>query len=111
MPADGTLPNGLTPTQRFWGAYMQDNGAFGTGGSGTTGPGHTGGVWDPNKWNSARCDTVEKNLFPCSNLGSNVSGLALTSWHTMYHESDPKYSVLGIARTVASWSTRRWAAV
>jgi hypothetical protein len=98
LPADGTLPNGLTPTQRFWGAYMQDNGAFGTGGNGTTGPGHTGGVWDPNKWNSARCDTVEKNLFPCSNLGSNVSGLALTSWHTMYHESDPKYSVLGIAK-------------
>jgi hypothetical protein len=98
LPADGTLPNGLTPTQRFWGAYMQDNGAFGTGGNGVTGPGHSSGVWDPNKWNSARCDTVEKNLFPCLNLGANIPTLTVTSWHTMYHESDPKYTVLGIAK-------------
>src|SRR5262249_3775479 len=38
-PADAS--NGaLNPTAKFWGAYMADNGAFGTGGNGITGPGH-----------------------------------------------------------------------
>ena len=88
---------GLTPTQRFFGAYMADNGAFGTGGNGVTGPGH-GGSWNINLWNSARMDTVEKNLFPAANLGPNIPTLDPNNWHTTYHESDPKYTILGISK-------------
>ena len=49
----------------FWGEYMADNGAFGTGGNGTTGPGH-GASWDPNRWNSARCDSAGSTCSPRS---------------------------------------------
>ncbi len=89
----------LSPVQRFWGAYMADNGAFGTGGNGVTGPGHgTDGTWDPNRWNSARMDTLESNLFPCLNLGPNIPTLDASQWMTTYHESDPKWAILGIAK-------------
>ncbi len=94
-PANG----GLTVVDRFWGAYMADNGAFGTDGNGTSGPGHPGGVWDPNRWNSARMDTVETNFFPMQNIDPNLSGLSNSGFYmTCYHESDPKYAVLGIAK-------------
>jgi hypothetical protein len=96
--ADAT--NGaLSPVNKFWGAYMADNGAFGTGGNGVTGPGH-GGSWDPNRWNSARMDTVEVNHFLGSGFGNNGSTAALApgQYMTAYHESDPKYTILGIAK-------------
>jgi hypothetical protein len=84
---------------KFWGAYMADNGAFGTGGNGTTGPGH-GGSWNPNRWNSARMDTVENNHFIGSGFLANnsTSKLSPGSYMTAYHESDPKYVTLGIAK-------------
>jgi hypothetical protein len=87
---------------KFWGAYMADNGAFGTGGNGTTGPGH-GGVWDPNRWNSARMDTMEQNFFPCDgiqgNIGTNpTGGRVLGAFMSSYHEADPKYGILGIVK-------------
>src|SRR4029453_14799096 len=41
----------------FWGEYMADNGAYGTGGNGVSGPGHPGG-WGEHRWNSARWDTA-----------------------------------------------------
>ncbi|TMQ71784.1 MAG: hypothetical protein E6K80_04550 [Candidatus Eisenbacteria bacterium] len=89
----------LTPAQRFWGAYMADNGAFGTGGDGVTGPGHlNGNNWNPNIWNSARMDTIESNLFPCANIAGNLSGLDASQWQTTYHEADPKYAILGVAK-------------
>src|SRR4029077_18194019 len=56
----------------FWSEYTKDNGAFGTGGNGTTGPGHNPALgtganfskrWSPFIWNSARCDTVDFNVF------------------------------------------------
>ena len=37
------------------------------------GPGHPGGVWDPNRWNSARCDTAELNLFPAQDLSKSAA--------------------------------------
>jgi hypothetical protein len=85
----------------FWGAYMADNGAFGTGApmDGVSGgPGHPGGVWDPNRWNSARCDTAEIDLFPADAAGANLSQLTPGVWATMLHESDPKFGALGIAK-------------
>src|SRR5262249_3653090 len=81
----------------FWGSYMADNGAFGTGGNGTTGPGH-GGSWDPNRWNSARCDTVEINLFPAIANNGNLNVLVPGHYATMYNESDPKFATLGTAK-------------
>jgi hypothetical protein len=88
----------LSATQRFWGAYMADNGAFGTGGNGTTGPGHAGNQWDPNKWNSARMDTLETNVFPCLNISLNIATLDPSQWMTTYHEADPKYTILGSSK-------------
>lgn len=89
----------LTATQKFFGAYMANNGAFGTGGNGVSGPGHlNGNNWDPNKWNSARMDTLESNLFPCLNLGTNLPVLDAGQWVSNYHELDPKYTVLGQAK-------------
>ena len=85
----------------FWGSYLDDNGVFGTGApmNGVTrGPGHPGGAWDPNRWNSARCDTAELNLFPESGGHGNLSALKPGQWASMLHESDPKYAVLGIIK-------------
>jgi hypothetical protein len=84
---------------RFWGTYMGNNGVYGTGGNGTTsGPPIT--VWDPNRWNSARVDTVETNFFPITGVfGSGASDqLTPGSYMSTYHESDPKYTVLGLAK-------------
>jgi len=97
----GDATNGaLTAADKFWGAYLADNGAFGTGGSGVSGPGHPGGSWDPNRWNSARCDTAEMNFFPIDGLfpSGATSQLTSGSYMSTYHESDPKYTVLGIAK-------------
>lgn len=75
----------------FWGEYLAANGAFGTSG------GHTGGVWDPNVWNSARMDTAESNLFPVQSLG-DLSHVSPCLWSATYHESDPKFTTLGIPK-------------
>jgi hypothetical protein len=84
----------------FWGSYLADNGAFGTGGNGTTGPGHgaTGTSWDIHRWNSARCDTAENNLFPALGNNANLPGITTGVWASTYHESDPKYGTLGIVK-------------
>ena len=103
LATPGDASNGaLGPVDKFWGAYMADNGAFGTGGNGTTGPGH-GTVWDPNRWNSARMDTLEQNFFPCDGIGSNIStnstgGRLVGAYMSAYHEQDPKYTILGIVK-------------
>ncbi|HET9327115.1 MAG TPA: FlgD immunoglobulin-like domain containing protein [Candidatus Eisenbacteria bacterium] len=95
----GDVGAAIPSASKFWGAYIADNGGFGTGGNGATGPGHAGAVgnWDWNKWNSARMDTVETNFFPTSLLDPTAStNLTPGVWMTMYHESDPKYATLGI---------------
>ena len=91
LPGDGS----------WFGEYLLDNGAFGTGApmDGTSpGPGHPGGVWDPNRWNSARCDTAELNLFPAAAADPDPSRLTPGAWATMLHESDPHYLKLGIPK-------------
>ncbi|MBI5169986.1 MAG: hypothetical protein HZA61_10895, partial [Candidatus Eisenbacteria bacterium] len=76
----------------FWGQYLSDPGQFGTAG------GHYGGTfWDPMTWNSARMDTVERNIFPVTGSKPGAIGTSLTAgqYMTTYHELDPKYSTLG----------------
>jgi hypothetical protein len=74
----------------FWGTYMANNGPFGSPG------GHLGGTkWDQHTWNSARMDTAEFNIFPVEALG-DLPGIRSCIWSGTYHESDPKYAVLGI---------------
>jgi hypothetical protein len=89
----------LTATEKFWGAYLANDGTYGTPYPGNT---HVmpGGVWDPNGWCSARMDTVEKNFFPITGVFANGTTSQLTPafYMTMYHESDPKYTILGIAK-------------
>ena len=82
----------------WWGQYLADNGAFGTGGNGVTGPGHAGGVWSENIWNSARCDSVDVNRFGFATDVNFASGAA--NWEACYHESDPKYATLGISKNI-----------
>jgi hypothetical protein len=87
-----------TPTQ-FWGAYLAANGEFGSGApmdGVSQGPGH-GGSWKQDLWNSARCDTAELNIFPVTAKG-NLPGLAAGTYMNTYHESDAKFSVLGITK-------------
>ena len=74
----------------FWGQYITAPGPFSKGD-------HFGGTrWDHLTWNSARCDTAELNFFPIN--GPVVAGSALTggTYIGMLHESDPKYTTLGI---------------
>ena len=76
----------------FFGTYMQHNGFFGSGpsqlsGDPAGGPGHVGG-WDINLWNSARCDTAERNLFPTAN-NTNQVGISAGTYAAMYAEGDP----------------------
>ncbi len=76
----------------FWGQYLANPGAYGTPG------GHLGGTrWDPNTWNSARCDTAERNFFPVASRG-NLPELQSCLWSATYHEADPKFTTLGILK-------------
>jgi len=77
----------------FFGEYMANAGAFTSSGS------HVGheGNWSPHKWNSARMDTVESNLFPTANNNASV-GLTPGLYAGMYHESDPHFLTLGITK-------------
>jgi hypothetical protein len=89
------VPNAASAN--FWESFLADNGAVGTGGNGLSGPGHPGGVWDPNVWNSARCDTAESNLFPVAARG-NLPGIQPGRYASMYNEADPKYTTLGVPK-------------
>src|SRR5262249_21895459 len=84
-------------SSNFWESYMGNNGSYGTvyaGGSHAM----PGGRWDPNGWCSARMDTMERNLFPCENVDANLSSLTPAAWMSTYHEEDPRYTTLGIAK-------------
>jgi hypothetical protein len=76
----------------FWGQYLADRGPFGSA------SGHVGDTWNPDVWNSARCDTAERNLLPVDGLAPGLSGLTAGTWMSTYHEADPKFATLGILR-------------
>ncbi len=84
----------------FWGSYMQDVGVFGgdgsvyvssmkpMGGAGGYNTAITANSWDPNCWLSARCDTLENNLFPVDLVNSNASGIQPGQYQSTYHETE-----------------------
>ena len=74
----------------FWGEYMQSPGEFSKGSH--------AGRWDPDTWNSARCDTAEQNLFPVDGRAENLGGLVPGRWASTYHEEDSKFGTLGILK-------------
>lgn len=76
----------------FWGQYLASNGTFGSS------PGHSGNTWSPDVWNSARCDTAQRNLFPVNGRANNISNLQANRWISTYHELDPKFATLGITK-------------
>ncbi len=76
----------------FWGQYLSNPGEFGS-----PGGHHAGTRWDPDTWNSARMDTAEINLFPVEGRG-NLTRANPCVWSATLHESDPKFSVLGVVK-------------
>jgi hypothetical protein len=54
--------------------------------------------WDPNVWVSARCDTLEANIYALQGRGVLGGPGNPTLWMTTYHESDKRYDVLGIVK-------------
>jgi hypothetical protein len=74
----------------FWGQYMASPGQFSKGT-------HAGG-WNVDTWNSARCDTAELNMFPADGRAAGLSQLTPTRWASMYHEDDPRFTMLGIPK-------------
>ena len=106
-PDQGTLVR--RPDQRavvtkgdgsFWDQYRQIPGDFASPNASTLHHNAVGG-WDPNVWNSARCDTAEINLFARQGAGSgNILGGPPWpyDWMATYHESDPHFATLGISK-------------
>ncbi len=76
----------------FWGQYIANPGQFSSPGA------HSGGKWDYLAWNSARCDTVETNIFPVTGKASSGVDFNGNTYQTTYHESDPHYEALGILK-------------
>jgi len=78
----------------FWESYLGNNGSFGSLGGHPT----VAGVkkWSNLVWNSARCDTAEQNLYQISARGIGVPGPG--TYATMYEETDPKFTTLGIEK-------------
>jgi hypothetical protein len=74
----------------FWGQYMASPGEVAVGSHGP------GAKWSPLVWNSARCDTTELNILPVGGGSPTSTGLTPGAWMSMYHESDPKFTALGV---------------
>ena len=76
----------------FWGQYIANPGEVSAGT-------HNGGLsWDHLTWNSARMDTSQANVFPVGGATPTGQGLVTGGWMTMYHESDPKFTALGVSK-------------
>jgi flagellar hook capping protein FlgD len=100
VPSDTTRIS--TADGSFWTAYILNPGESKTGFP-TTGPCKGGGLlrhdqrWNPLVWCNARMDTADQNLFPIEARSIN-SPVQVGTYATIYHESDPKFSTLGISR-------------
>lgn len=86
----------------FWSNYIANNGVHGTPGGHVAAAGR--GAWNPNVWNSARCDTAETNLFPNGGVPGATPNAVVpvpSDFATNYHDSDPRGSAaqLGISTT------------
>src|SRR5439155_24085105 len=78
----------------FWDQYREHPGTFATPNASTLHKTHPSG-WDPNVWNSARCDTSEINLYAYQGIGIQGGPTNSTIWMSTYHENDPHFNVLG----------------
>jgi hypothetical protein len=89
-----------SPGGNFWAEYLADGGPIGGSGNqhaannvlGTNG----GRDWSSVAWNSARCDSAEQNFWAIDARG--IGGPVGGAFATIYHESDGKFSSLGIAK-------------
>jgi hypothetical protein len=72
----------LSTSHKFWGAYLSDNGVYGSPG------GHPSGSWSEHVWNSARMDSAERNLFPATENNGNLGGIIAGVYASMLHEGD-----------------------
>jgi len=101
------VPTSATPISNgdltnFWSNYIADNGAHGTAGGHVAAAGR--GRWNPNVWNSARCDTAETNLFPNGGVSGATPNAVVpvpTTFMSYYHDTDAKGSSaqLGVLKT------------
>jgi hypothetical protein len=81
----------------FWDQYRQIPGDFATPNATALHMAHAGG-WDPNVWMSARCDTMEANVYAYHGKGILGGPGDPYSYMTTYHESDPHFATLGILK-------------
>ena len=93
----------------FWSEYKASPGPFASPSAAALHAGALGG-WDPNVWNSARCDTAEVNLFARQQAGTgNVLGgppdPAL--WMSTLHEVGSQVQRRWASSTTAASSGRR----
>jgi hypothetical protein len=96
-PANATAVDISAPTgTNFWEEYLAANGAKGTPAGHPAGAVNGGKRWDPLVWNSARCDTAEANFYTISARGIGIP--APGAYATIYEETDPKFTTLGIAK-------------
>jgi flagellar hook capping protein FlgD len=62
--------------------------------------------WSKDVWNSARMDTAELNLYKSQGVvDAKVIDRSEGAWMSTYHESDPKFSSLGILKNVCKLVT------
>jgi hypothetical protein len=109
-PASGLRPVPTDPVNvvtagdnSFWGQYLADPGVMSKGvhgNPGVAGPGGGANWWSKNVWNSARLDTADINIFPVMSNAAVFNTITFFNnfamWMSCYHESDPKYAILGI---------------
>lgn len=101
------VPTSVTPAVSgdgsFWGQYQAIPGEFASPSAIAAHAAAPSG-WDINVWNSARCDTSQGGLFPrgappAGDINPSTPGfLDGGQWMSTYHESDPRYFTLGIAK-------------
>jgi hypothetical protein len=83
VPNSATAISGaVANSSNFWESYLANNGAKGTPG------GHAGGVWNPNVWNSARCDTIEGGVFAVQGRAILGGPADDALFRSTYHESE-----------------------
>jgi hypothetical protein len=85
----------------FFESYRADNGIHGT-------PGGHGASWNPDVWNSARCDTAGTIVFPQSGSPTSATGAQDAKiYHSTYHDVVARghWGQLGIRRNLCFYQT------
>jgi hypothetical protein len=97
LPTSTTAVNIAAPTgTNFWEEYLLSNGAKGSAGGHPAAGVNGGKRWSNLVWNSARCDSAEINNYTISVRGIGVPAPGV--YASIYEETDPKFTKLGIAK-------------